>query len=234
MGLTPVLAHRGRNAAKSTYVAVRGVPSWEQEVFTWLHDMPRAVDYVLWMPMQAGSAWAPPVAAFIGWRLTKSWRPTVGALVAGWGGWWLAKLVKAQVERGRPSAELPADAVRDTALTEGLGFVSGHSTVAFACAAVLSPYLTQLADLRLRSGHHGGLVPRRGRCPSAARRGRGCCTRTCTGIRLAHHRWCRQQSHRDRSGRHRLTASTWKTARVRPSVHPRSPSRPWQADLDEY
>ncbi len=153
MGLTPVLAHRGRNAAKtaaavavlgaSTYVAVRGVPSWEQEVFTWLHDMPRAVDYVLWMPMQAGSAWAPPVAAFIGWRLTKSWRPTVGALVAGWGGWWLAKLVKAQVERGRPSAELPADAVRDTALTEGLGFVSGHSTVAFACAAVLAPYLTR-------------------------------------------------------------------------------------------
>ena len=153
MGLTPVLAHRGRNAAKtaaavavlgaSTYVAVRGVPSWEQEVFTWLHDMPRAVDYVLWMPMQAGSAWAPPVAAFIGWRLTKSWRPTVGALVAGWGGWWLAKLVKAQVERGRPSAELPADAVRDTALTEGLGFVSGHSTVAFACAAVLSPCLTR-------------------------------------------------------------------------------------------
>ncbi len=153
MGLTPVLAHRGRNAAKtaaavavlgaSTYVAVRGVPSWEQEVFTRLHDMPRAVDYVLWLPMQAGSAWAPPVAAFIGWRLTKSWRPTVGALVAGWGGWWLAKLVKAQVERGRPSAELPADAVRDTALTEGLGFVSGHSTVAFACAAVLSPYLTR-------------------------------------------------------------------------------------------
>ena len=153
MGFTPVLGHRGRNAAKtaaavavlgvSTYVAVRGVPSWEQEVFTRLHDMPRAVDYVLWLPMQAGSAWAPPVAAFIGWRLTKSWRPTVGALVAGWGGWWLAKLVKAQVERGRPSAELPADAVRDTALTEGLGFVSGHSTVAFACAAVLSPYLTR-------------------------------------------------------------------------------------------
>jgi undecaprenyl-diphosphatase len=149
----PVLAYRGRNAAKaaaavvvlgaSTYVALRGVPAWEQEFFTWLHDMPSVVDHVLWLPMQAGSAWAPPVAAFIGWRLTRSWRPAVGTLVAGWGGWWLAKLVKAQVERGRPSAELPADLVRDTALTEGLGFVSGHSTVAFACAAVLSPYLTR-------------------------------------------------------------------------------------------
>jgi undecaprenyl-diphosphatase len=149
----PVLADRGRNAAKSiaavavlgasTNVALSGVPAWEQDIFTWLHDMPRLFDYVLWLPMQAGSAWAPPVAAFIGWRLTRSWRPTVGTLVAGWGGWWLAKIVKAQVERGRPSAELPADVVRDSALTEGLGFVSGHSTVAFACAAVLSPYLTR-------------------------------------------------------------------------------------------
>ena len=65
----------------------------------------------------------------------------MGALVAGWGGWWLAKVVKAQVERGRPEAELPDEVVRSSAVTEGLGFVSGHSTVAFACAAILSPYL---------------------------------------------------------------------------------------------
>lgn len=145
--------YRVRNAAKSlaavavlgasTYVALSGVPAWEQEIFARLHNTPRAFDYVLWLPMQAGSAWAPPVAAFIGWRLTRSWRPTIGAFVAGWGGWWLAKLVKAQVERGRPSAELPADIVADTALTEGLGFVSGHSTVAFACSAILAPYLTR-------------------------------------------------------------------------------------------
>lgn len=148
----PALAQRAGNATKavaaaavlgaSTYVALTGVPDWERQLFVWLHQMPRAVDYAFWLPMQAGSAWAPPVAAFIGWRVTKSWRPTAGALVAGWGGWWLAKVVKAQVERGRPSAELP-DMVRDTAITDGLGFVSGHSTVAFACAAVLSPYLTR-------------------------------------------------------------------------------------------
>jgi undecaprenyl-diphosphatase len=148
----PAIGRRWRNAAKSlaaasvlggsTYLAIAGVPAWEVELFTWLHDMPRAVDYLLWLPMQAGSAWAPPLAALIGWRLTRSWRPTVGALAAGWGGWWLAKAVKAQVERGRPHAELPDEVVRDTALTEGLGFVSGHSTVAFACAAILSPYLS--------------------------------------------------------------------------------------------
>jgi membrane-associated phospholipid phosphatase len=148
----PGVGRRWRNAAKaavaasglgvSTYLATTGVPAWEAELFTWLHDVPRAVDVALWLPMQAGSAWAPPLAALIGWRLTRSWRPTIGALVAGWGGWWLAKAVKAQVERGRPQAELPVDVVRDSALTEGLGFVSGHSTVAFACVAILSPYLS--------------------------------------------------------------------------------------------
>jgi undecaprenyl-diphosphatase len=149
----PAVGRRWRNAGKalmaasvlgvSTSLATAGVPAWEAELFAWLHDAPRAVDHLLWLPMQAGSAWAPPVAAFIGWRLTRSWRPTIGALVAGWGGWWLAKAVKAQVGRGRPSAELSDEVVRGTAVTEGLGFVSGHSTVAFACAAILAPYLSR-------------------------------------------------------------------------------------------
>jgi undecaprenyl-diphosphatase len=127
--------------AASAAVAWKGTPGWEAAAFERLHDMPRFVDYALWLPMQAGSAWAPPVAALIAWRVCRSWRPTIGALVTGWGGWWLAKAVKAQVERGRPYAELGGEVVRGSAVTEGLGFVSGHSTVAFACAATLSPYL---------------------------------------------------------------------------------------------
>lgn len=127
--------------AGTSAVAANGVPSWESEVFRTLHEVPRSTDYVLWLPMQLGSAWAPPVVAFVGWRVSRSWRPAAGALVAGWGGWWLAKAMKAGIERGRPSAELGDQAVRSTAVTEGLGFVSGHATVAFACAAVISPYL---------------------------------------------------------------------------------------------
>lgn len=145
------VARRGRDAVKAaasaavlgaaTRVATRGTPAWEEQLFDWLHNVPHFVDHALWLPMQAGSAWAPPIAALIAWRVSRSWRPTVGSLVTGWGGWWLAKLIKAQVERGRPSAELPDEVVRGTAVTEGLGFVSGHSTVAFALAATLSPYL---------------------------------------------------------------------------------------------
>jgi glycosyltransferase 2 family protein len=129
--------------AGASAIAARGVPSWEAEIFHALHEVPRTVDYILWLPMQLGSAWAPPIVALIGWQVSRSWRPTAGALVAGWGGWWLAKAMKAGIERGRPAAELGDRAGRSTAVTEGLGFVSGHATVAFACAAVISPYLSR-------------------------------------------------------------------------------------------
>lgn len=122
-------------------LAHRSLPGWEKDLFETLHQVPRAYDYVLWTPMQFGSAWAPVLAAVAGWYVSKSWRPVAGSLVVGWGGWWLAKAVKNEIDRGRPFAELGAQGVRPTAVTEGLGFVSGHATVAFACAAVLSPYL---------------------------------------------------------------------------------------------
>ncbi|MFZ0324065.1 MAG: phosphatase PAP2 family protein [Actinomycetes bacterium] len=129
--------------AASSYVANHGVPAWEVNLFEKIHNVPRAVDYALWLPMQAGSAFAPAVVAFVAWWITRSWRPTVGSLVTGWGGWWLAKGVKDAIQRGRPSEVLADHMVRSTAVTEGLGFVSGHATVAFACAATLSPYVTR-------------------------------------------------------------------------------------------
>ena len=129
--------------AWSTWAAIEGVPVWEESLFTALHDAPRWVDHALWLPMQLGSAWAPAIVAALGWWLTRSWRPTVGALVAGWGAWWIAKAVKDAVDRGRPAGELAVDSVRPSAITEGLGFVSGHSAVAFACATVIAPYLTR-------------------------------------------------------------------------------------------
>lgn len=140
----PWLARAGGAAVVlgiSTALASDGVSALEEDIFEKLHDVPRWIDYAVWAPMQLGSAWAPPVAAALGWWLVRSWRPTIGALVAGWGGWWLAKGVKDIVERGRPAAELSPEIVRPPAVTEGLGFVSGHATVAFACAAILSPYL---------------------------------------------------------------------------------------------
>jgi membrane-associated phospholipid phosphatase len=108
--------------AVTALIAHRELPSWESRIFQWSQDLPDWLRYVVWAPMQL------------------RWRPAVGAVVVGIGGWWLAKGVKDLVNRGRP-AELIGTKLRTGAPTGGLGFLSGHATVAFALATVLSPYL---------------------------------------------------------------------------------------------
>ena len=76
------------------------------------------------------------------WLVWRQWRPAAGSAAVGVGAWWLAKGVKAVVDRGRPAAELPRLALRASAPVDGLGFVSGHATVAFALATILRPYLS--------------------------------------------------------------------------------------------
>jgi glycosyltransferase 2 family protein len=123
--------------------ATDGVPAWEEAVFDAVYQLPSWLMPVLWAPMQLGSALAPPVVAAWSWLAWHRWRPSVGAVVAGLGGWWLAKGIKTVVERGRPGAIIEGLDLRSGTPTDGLGFLSGHTTVAFALATVLSPYLTR-------------------------------------------------------------------------------------------
>ena len=122
-------------------LASRRLSSFEQQVFDAVQVPPNAVDAVLWLPMQFGSALAAPAVAVSAWVAWRRWRPSVGAFVVGLGAWEAAKLVKSVVERGRPAAVIPGYVARPGAPHDGLGFVSGHSTVAFALAAVTAPYL---------------------------------------------------------------------------------------------
>jgi undecaprenyl-diphosphatase len=121
--------------------ASRRLSTFEQQVFDAVQVPPNAVDAVLWLPMQFGSALAAPAVAASAWIAWRRWRPAVGALVVGLGAWEAAKLVKSVVERGRPAEVIPGYVARPGAPVDGLGFVSGHSTVAFALAAVTAPYL---------------------------------------------------------------------------------------------
>ena len=66
-------------------------------------------------------------------------RLTLAALTATLAAWWAAKGVKALVSRGRPGVLL--DGVRLHEHASGLGYVSGHTAVAFALAAVVAPSL---------------------------------------------------------------------------------------------
>jgi membrane-associated phospholipid phosphatase len=127
--------------AITTVVALDGVPTWEADLFGAFNGLSDLLEPVLWAPMQLGSLFGPVVVAIGSWFAWRRWRPTVGALVVGLIAWQLAKLVKDQVQRGRPVNVLDDYVERWGSPTDGLGFVSGHSAVAFALATVLSPYL---------------------------------------------------------------------------------------------
>lgn len=128
--------------AGTTAVAVDGLPDWEDRVFDVL-NAPAGLEGVLWLPMQLGSLFGPLVVAGASWLVWRKWRPSEGVLVSGVVAWQLAKVLKNAVERGRPFEMVDEFADRFGTPYEGLGFVSGHSAVAFSMAAVLSPYLTR-------------------------------------------------------------------------------------------
>ncbi len=125
----------------ATAVAATGVPRLEEDFFELLNGGPDGLEYLLWVPMQVGSLFGPFVVGGVAWRQWRRWRPALGSVVAGVVAWQLAKTVKTAVERGRPFEELGSFAMRAGTPTDGLGFVSGHSAVAFAVAGVCSPYL---------------------------------------------------------------------------------------------
>lgn len=126
-----------------TLMALNGLPEWEESIFRAVYELPDWLGPVLWAPMQLGTLLAPGVVAAVSWMAWGRWRPTVGAIAAGIAGWWFAHLIKEQVDRDRPVTLLTDLDLRAGAPDDGLGFVSGHATVAFALAAVLSPYLTR-------------------------------------------------------------------------------------------
>jgi membrane-associated phospholipid phosphatase len=111
----------------------------ERDVFRVLND-DLALPYVpVWLLMQFGSVVA--VYACAGAALAaRRYRLTVALLLAGTAAWWLAKGVKAVIERPRP-AELLSGVELRHAPTEGLGFVSGHAAVATALAGAAWPWL---------------------------------------------------------------------------------------------
>ncbi len=76
--------------------------------------------------------------------LVKPWQPAVGVLAAGMAGWLVSGWLKDVVGRGRPVEFLDArtlDISGGYAAITGAGYPSGHTTVAFAMAAVVAPWV---------------------------------------------------------------------------------------------
>lgn len=122
-------------------LAVQGpFPSWELDVVRRLDEAPGVVVAALWPIMQLGSFVGALLVCAATAAIWRDARLAVGVSVAFVGAWFLAKLLKQTVDRGRPASLDAAIVVRDGTVS-GLGFPSGHAAVAFALATALAPAL---------------------------------------------------------------------------------------------
>jgi undecaprenyl-diphosphatase len=141
-------------------VALRDdVPPLEERVFAAVNGLPASLWPVLWAPVQLGSFAGSLVVTVVAAAVTRRRTLTLAVLSASQAAYWGAKGVKRLVRRGRPAHLLVDVAVRER--TTGLGFVSGHSAVAFALATTLAPELprgARIAPLALAAVVAGGRV----------------------------------------------------------------------------
>jgi glycosyltransferase 2 family protein len=113
----------------------------ERAVFRAVNDLPLPgwLYPAIWLLMQGGNIGAVPLVALLA-VATRRLRMALDMALAGGAIYLVAKLVKEFVQRGRPQTLLDDVHILGEA-ARGLGYVSGHSAVAIALAAVAAPYL---------------------------------------------------------------------------------------------
>lgn len=111
-------------------------PGWELTLTGWINSAPDLAALMLYPVMQMGTLLAPIVVAAGLLFMTRDRLLAATTLLLGLTTWFAAKGVKELFGRGRPPEYLPDIDVRDGTGT-GLGFVSGHSSVAAATAVVV-------------------------------------------------------------------------------------------------
>lgn len=113
------------------------VSTAEEEVFRFVNEWPDWLEDSSWLVMQLGTIAAVLVFTILVFLIWRRWPVVAGLVVAGFGSWLLAKVVKEFAQRGRPQAFLEDVILRPE--WTGLGFVSGHAAVAFGMASKVSP-----------------------------------------------------------------------------------------------
>ncbi|HEX6248047.1 MAG TPA: phosphatase PAP2 family protein [Nocardioidaceae bacterium] len=113
--------------------------TFEADVFRLVNDLPDWLTPFFWTVMHFGDMLAPIVIGLIVIFWVHRTRIGISIMLAGAGAWALAQVLKLVVERGRPEDFL--DDLTRVGSSGGAGFVSGHTAVATAMAAVLAPNL---------------------------------------------------------------------------------------------
>jgi undecaprenyl-diphosphatase len=96
---------------------------------------------VVWPIMQLGNIGAVPIAAAVA-AILRKWRLAAGILLGGLVTYFLAKVVKKIVVRGRPP-DLVDDVRTRGAAALGRGYVSGHAAVVTLLVTLTWPYLSR-------------------------------------------------------------------------------------------
>lgn len=116
------------------------VPGWEVEVFATVNGLPDVLQLPLWPIMQLGTILMYFVAGAVAWAVTGRPRPAAAAASSVVVAWLAARFVKEAIQRGRPGDLLDDVHLRGSE-SDGYGYVSGHTALAFAWATVLTPLL---------------------------------------------------------------------------------------------
>jgi len=115
---------------------------WEAVLFRAVNGLPSGVRQVLWVLNQYGTAITIPVPVATAVALVfRKWRMAAALAVSGVTVYFLAKVIKGWVDRGRPGALLDAVSARETFGEGSLGYPSGHAAVAWAITMIVLAYL---------------------------------------------------------------------------------------------
>jgi putative heme transporter len=121
-------------------MARSSLAGWELTMFTAVNGLSDSLQPVIWPFMQYGVFLTIPVLCVVALLLRRV-RLAVAMGIAGVGVYFLARLVKEFVQRGRPEALIDNTIARETFAAGSLGYPSGHTAVAGALTVVVTPYL---------------------------------------------------------------------------------------------
>jgi membrane-associated phospholipid phosphatase len=126
--------------AASGSLARDGLAAGERAIFEAINSWPDVVYIVIWPLMQYGVFLTIPILVVVA-VIIRRYRLAVAMALAGFGVYFLAKVAKEAVQRGRPDALLDAVEERESFAAGSLGYPSGHIAVAAALTMVVTPYL---------------------------------------------------------------------------------------------
>lgn len=110
--------------------------SLERPVFNAINNLPAQLEGFMYGITQFGGLAALLFWCGLAWFLINR-RAALTVAAGGFIAWYMAKFVKALVERGRPGDVLETVRLFGGEVFGGFGFPSGHATVAAACATIL-------------------------------------------------------------------------------------------------